>query len=111
MNGVWQPLAYVFVQGLVVGLVLGFVLRRLNKAIAALLGFSILAINVIWFARMMGIELPIPEVNEVFDSVLRVLPFTLSVVKERFGSLMPVLTSLPFIGGLLAGAFLGFRFA
>lgn len=111
MNGVWQPLAYVFVQGLIVGLVFGFALRRLNKAIAALLGFSILAINVIWFARMMGIELPVPEVNEVVDSILRMFPFTFSDVEEQFGSLMPVLTSLPFIGGLLAGTFLGFRLA
>jgi uncharacterized membrane protein (Fun14 family) len=107
----WQPLAYIFVQGLLVGLVVGFAVRKLNKAIAAVLGFSVLAINVVWFARMMGVELPVPQVNDLVDSLLRLLPFTLSDVTERFGSLMPVMTSLPFIGGLLVGAWAGFKLA
>ncbi len=94
-----------------VGLVVGSAVRKLNKVIAAALGFSILAINVIWFARMMGVELPVPQVNDLVDSLLRLLPFTLLDVTERFGSLMPVITSLPFAGGLLLGAWAGFKIA
>ena len=93
------------------GLVVGFAIRKLNKAIATMLGFSILTINVIWFARMMGVELLTHQVNDLVDSLLRLLPFTLSNVTERFGSLMPVITSLPFVGGLLMGAWAGFKIA
>ncbi len=90
---------------------MGFVVRKLNKAIAAMLGFSVLVINVVWFTRMIGVELPVSQINDLIDSIMRLLPFTLSEVTERFGSLMPVIMSLPFIGGLLMGAWAGFKIA
>ncbi len=93
------------------GLIVGFVVRKLNKAIAAMLGFSVLVINVVWFTRMIGVELPVSQINDLIDSIMRLLPFTLSEVTERFGSLMPVIMSLPFIGGLLMGAWAGFKIA
>jgi uncharacterized membrane protein (Fun14 family) len=107
----WGPLAFVFIQGLLVGLVVGFAVRKLNKVVAAVVGFSVLAINVVWFARMMEIDIPIPRVNDVMDFLLRLLPFSASDLLDQFGTMMPLLTSLPFIGGQLVGGFVGFRLA
>ena len=53
---------------------------------------------------MIGVELPVPQVNDLVDSLLRLFPFILSEVTERFESLMPVMTSLPFVGDLLLGS-------
>jgi len=106
-----QPVVIIFIHGLIMGLVIGFAVRKLNRAIAAVFGFSILAINVVWFARMMGVELPISLFNDLIDSLLYLLPFSSSDILEKFGSMMPLITSLPFIGGLLLGGWAGFKFA
>jgi hypothetical protein len=60
---------------------------------------------------MIGVELPVPQVNDLVDSLLRLFPFILSEVTERFESLMPVMTSLPFVGALLLGSWAGFKIA
>ncbi|MCW3978732.1 MAG: FUN14 domain-containing protein [Candidatus Bathyarchaeota archaeon] len=110
-NILLEPMAYVFVQGAIAGLIVGFAVRKLNKAIAAAIGFALLAVNVLWFARMMEIDLQIPQLNELVDSLLELLPFSPSEVAGELGPMMPLLTSLPFVGGFLVGGWIGFKVA
>ena len=110
-NILLEPMAYVFVQGAIAGLIVGFAVRKLNKVIAAAIGFALLAVNVLWFARMMEIDLQIPQLNELVDSMLELLPFSPSEVAGELGPMMPLLTSLPFVGGFLVGGWIGFKVA
>ena len=111
IDALWQPVAYIFGQGILAGLVVGFAMRKLNKVIAAVVGFALLVINVLWFARMTGVDLAIPVLNELFDSLLGLLPFSPSEIAGELGPMMPLVTSLPFIGGFLVGGWAGFKLA
>jgi uncharacterized membrane protein (Fun14 family) len=44
-----QPMAYIFTQGALLGLVVGFAFRKLNKLIAAVIGLALLAVNLLGF--------------------------------------------------------------
>ena len=92
-------------------MVIGFSVRKLNKAIAATVGLLFLVVNVLWIARMMEIDLAIPQLNALIDNLVALLPFTPQELIETYGSNLGALTSLPFIGGLLVGIWIGFKFA
>ena len=102
---------YIFAQGGLAGMVIGFAVRKLNKAIAATVGFLFLVVNVLWIARMMEIDLAIPQLNALIDNLVALLPFTLQEFIETYSSNLGTLTSLPFIGGLLIGIWIGFKLA
>ncbi len=51
-------------------MVTGFAVRKLNKAIAATVGLLFLAVNVLGIARMMEIDLTIPQLNALIDATL-----------------------------------------
>jgi len=110
-NVLLEPVAYVFVQGAIVGLIMGVAVRKLNKVIAAVIGFTLFAVNMLWFARMMGIDLNIPQLNNLADGLLEMLPFSPSEVAGELGPMMPLVASLPFIGGFLVGGWVGFKVA
>ena len=105
--GPYEPLIYIAGQGALVGLVLGFTIRKLNKVIAAVIGFLIVGVNVVWFLRMMEIELPIPAIDPIID----LLPVQPADLIDQYGGMMPAVSSLPFIGGLLVGLWAGFKIA
>jgi len=111
MADYWEPLAYIAVQGLLMGLVVGFAVRKLNKVIAAVVGFSLMAINVVWFMRMLGIDLAIPALNSFADSLIALLPFSPQEALSELGPQIPVLSSIPFVGGFLVGLWGGFKLA
>jgi uncharacterized membrane protein (Fun14 family) len=106
-----QPMAYIFTQGALLGLVVGFAFRKLNKLIAAVIGLALLAVNLLGFVKMMEIKLPIPQLDQLAETILQLLPFAPTDLTDRLGPMMPLLTSLPFIGGAVAGAWIGFKLA
>lgn len=108
---IWEPMIYIFAQGGLAGMITGFAIRKLNKVIAATVGFLFLVVNVLWIARMMEIDLTIPQLNALMDNLVALLPFTPQDLIETYGSNLGTLTSLPFIGGLLVGAWIGFKLA
>jgi uncharacterized membrane protein (Fun14 family) len=108
---IWEPVIYILAQGGLAGMVIGFAIRKLNKAIAATVGLLFLVVNVLWIARMMEIDLAIPRLNALIDNLMALLPFTPQELIETYGTNLGTLTSLPFIGGLIAGIWIGFKLA
>ncbi len=108
---IWEPMIYILAQGGLAGMVTGFAVRKLNKAIAATVGLLFLVVNVLWIASMMEIDLAIPQLNALIDNLVALLPFTPQELIETYGSNLGTLTSLPFIGGLLAGIWIRFQLA
>jgi uncharacterized membrane protein (Fun14 family) len=108
---IWEPIIYTFAQGGLAGVVVGFAVRKLNKAIAAVVGLAFVATNVLWIARMMEIDLTIPQLNALIDNLVALLPYTPSELIEAYGPNLGTLTSLPLIGGLLVGIRIGFKLA
>ena len=108
---IWEPIVYILAQGGLAGMVIGFAVRKLNKAIAATVGLLFLVVNVLWIARMMEIDLAIPQLNALIDNLVALLPFTPQELIETYGSNLGTLTSLPFIGGPLIGIWIGFKLA
>ena len=106
-----QPTLIPLGQGLMVGLVVGFAARKLNKVIAALLGVAIIALNILWFMRMLEFEPGLKVLNQLADAFVRLIPIPLGGLKQELEPLMQVSTRLPFIGGLLLGLIVGFKLA
>jgi uncharacterized membrane protein (Fun14 family) len=102
---------YIFAQGGLAGMVIGFAVRKLNKAIAAALGFIFLIVNILWIARMIKIDLTIPQLNTLIDNLVALLPFTPQELIEVYGPNLGTLTSLPLTGDLLVGTWIGFKLA
>ncbi|HUS78927.1 MAG TPA: FUN14 domain-containing protein [Patescibacteria group bacterium] len=74
---IWEPIAYIFAQGGLTGLIVGFAIRKLNKVIAAAIGFLFLVINLLWVAKMTEIDLSIPpQVNAIIDIATALIPFS-----------------------------------
>jgi hypothetical protein len=82
-------------------------IRKLNKVIAATIGFLIIAIKVFWFLRMMEIPIKLPAIDPILD----LLPVQPADLIDQYGSMMPAVSSLPFIGGALFGLWIGFKIA
>ena len=51
-------------------MVIGFAVRKLNKVIAAVVGFSLMAINVVWFMKILEIDIAIPVLDHIADALL-----------------------------------------
>ena len=105
--GPYEPLIYIAGQGALVGLVIGFMIRKLNKAIAATMGLLIIAINVFWFLRMLEIPINLPAIDPILD----LLPVQPADIVDQYGGMMPAVSSLPFIGGAIVGLWIGFKIA
>jgi uncharacterized membrane protein (Fun14 family) len=68
--GPYEPLIYIAGQGELFGLVIGYMIRKLNKVIAATMGLLIIAINVFWFLRMLEIPINLPAIDPILDLLL-----------------------------------------
>ena len=89
----------------------GFAVRKLNKLIAALVALLIVALNVLWFARMLGVETGFPLLEQLLDNIFGLFPFLQFDVREELRSLFLVATRVPFIAGFILGSFVGFKLA
>ena len=108
----WQPIAYILGAGILVGLITGAAIRRLNKVIAAAIGFALLTVNFLWFMRVFNIDLPMPShLVSIIDAFVRLIPIATQDLVQNFGPVLPLLTSVPFITGFFIGAWIGFRIA
>jgi len=107
--GFLKPMLYLLGQGLIVGLVVGFSVRKLNKVIAALIGVTILALNVLWFMHMLEIDIGFQLLNKLGDTIFRLLPFSIGDLKQELGPLLLVAIQAPFIGGFFLGLIAGFK--
>ena len=105
--GPYEPLIYIAGQGALVGLVIGYMIRKLNKVIAATMGLAIILINVFWFLRMLEIPINLPAI----DLILDLLPVQPADLIDQYGGMMPAVSSLPFIGGALLGQRIEFKIA
>lgn len=109
---IWEPVIYIFAQGGIAGLIVGFAIRKLNKVIAATVGLLFLVVNLLWIAKMMELDLSIPpQISAIIDAATSYIPFTSQDLVDAFGPLVPALTSLPFVGGALVGLWIGFKLA
>ncbi len=106
-----SPLIQIFLMGAVAGLVVGVALRKLNKIIAAAIGLLMLAVNASYLAKMMGYELNLPAFSDIAQTIIDLSPITPSQISEQIGPYMPLFTSIPFIGGVIAGAWIGLKLA
>ena len=112
IDEVWQPVLYLLGQGFIGGLVFGFAARKLNKLIAALVALLIVALNVLWFARMLGIETGFPLLEQqLSDNIFSLFPFSQFDVGKELRPMFLVATRAPFIAGFLFGSVLGFKLA
>jgi len=111
IDEVWQPVLYLLGQGFIGGLVVGFAARKLNKLIAALVALLIVALNVLWFARMLGIETGFPLLEQLSDNIFSLFPFSQFDVRKELRPMFLVATRAPFIAGFLLGSVLGFKLA
>jgi uncharacterized membrane protein (Fun14 family) len=106
-----NPLTQIFLMGAVAGVVVGFAIRKLNKVIAAALGFFMLAMNASYLAMMMGFNLNLPAFDQIAETIISLSPITPEQISDQMGPYMPLFTSIPFIGGALAGVWIGFKIA
>jgi len=107
----WQPVFFLLGQGFVGGLVIGFVARKLNKVIAALFGVIFIALNVLGFMRMLGVDTGLQLLNQLADTLLNLLPISWADVQQQLDAVFMVSIQVPFIGGFLLGLVAGFKLA
>ena len=106
-----SPLVQIFLMGAAGGLAVGIALKKLNKAIAAAIGLLMLAVNASYLAKMMGYELNLPAFSDIAQTIVDLSPITPAQISEQIGPYMPLFTSIPFIGGAVAGAWIGLKIA
>ena len=106
-----SPLVQIFLMGAVGGLAVGVTLRKLNKVIAATIGLLMLAVNASYLAKMMGYELNLPAFSDIAQIIIDLSPITPAQISEQIGPYMLLFTSIPFIGGAVAGAWIGLKLA
>jgi len=106
-----SPLVQIFLMGAVGGLAVGVALRKLNKVIAAAIGLLMIAVNASYLAKMMGYELNLPAFSDIAQTIIDLSPITPVQISEQMGPYMPLFTSIPFIGGAVAGAWIGLKLA
>lgn len=111
VDGIWQPMLYMLGRGFIGGLVVGFAARKLNKVIATLLGATILALNVLWFARMLGGDTGFQLLRQLADAVFGLIPFSWAEVQRELEPVLMVSAQVPFIAGFLIGLASGFKLA
>jgi uncharacterized membrane protein (Fun14 family) len=111
IEGVLRPLLILFGEGLVFGAVVGYATRKLNKLIAAFVGLSLIAINLSYFAGVLGFDTTFPLLGQLVDNLLELLPFSMSRVWGLLEPVMRVVTKVPFLVGLVLGGVLGFKLA
>ena len=81
----------------------------MNKIIAAIIGVTILALNVLWFMRMLEVDIGFQLLNQLGDTIFRLLPFSLGDLKQELEPLLLVSLQAPFIGGFVLGLIAGFK--
>jgi len=108
---IWQPVLYLLGQGFIGGLAVGFAARKLNRVIAALVGVLIVALNILWFARMLGLETGLGLLKRLSDAIFNLLPFSGFDAQEEIRPMFLVATRIPFIAGFILGSAVGFKLA
>lgn len=86
----WQPVFFLLGQGFVGGLVIGFVARKLNKVIAALFGVIFIALNVLGFMRMLGVDTGLQLLNQLADTLFNLLPISWADVQQKLDAVFMV---------------------
>jgi uncharacterized membrane protein (Fun14 family) len=111
IKGVLGPLLTLFSGGLALGAVVGYATRKLNKLIAAFVGLGLIAINIYYFAGVLGLDTAFPLLGQLVDSLVGLLPFSMSRLWEALEPALMVVTQAPFLVGLVLGGVLGFKLA
>ena len=106
-----NPLTQIFLMGAVAGLVVGYALRKLNKVITAAIGLLMFAMNASYLAMMMGYDLNLPAFDQIAETIIGLSPITPGQISEQMGPFMPLFTSIPFLGGIVVGVWIGFKIA
>lgn len=106
-----SPFIQIFLMGAVAGLAVGIALRKLNKVIAVAISILMLAINASYLAKMMGYQLNLPAFDDIAQTIINLSPITPGQISLQLGQYMPLFTSIPFIGGVVSGVWIGFKIA
>jgi uncharacterized membrane protein (Fun14 family) len=111
IEGVTRTLLTLFSGGLALGAVIGYATRKMNKLIAAFVGLGLLAVNLSYFAGVLGLDTAFPLLGQLVDSLVGLLPFSLGRLWEALEPALMVVTKIPFLVGLVLGGVLGFKLA
>jgi len=104
------PLLYTLLLGIAGGFLVGFAIRKLSGLIALLFGVLIFAVNLMGLIRLLGIDLGIPSLQNLINTLFGFLPVSQPDLYKQFGGLLPVVSQIPFIGGFVFGIIVSFRF-
>jgi len=96
---------YPLILGLIGGFLIGFLLRRLGRIIAAIVAIGVFILNTLPILRLIGIQ---PDI-EWLRRLGGLLPTPPSEALESFKSYLPLISSIPFILGLILGLIIGFK--
>jgi uncharacterized membrane protein (Fun14 family) len=105
----WQSIIFTFGEGFILGLIVGYSTRKLNKLIAAFVGLFLLAINLSYLAGMFKIDTTIPLIGQLIDKLLEILPFSIENMWNLLKPILKTFTKIPFLTGLVFGGFVGFK--
>ncbi|MCD6431767.1 hypothetical protein DRO45_02835 [Candidatus Bathyarchaeota archaeon] len=100
MSSVFPSVAYQLGIGGVGGFVLGYIIKKVSKLIAVLLGLFIL------FLLYLGVK-GVISIN--YDALLKAMTDLLGFAGQAAGWLIGFVSLLPFMGSFIAGFLLGFK--
>ena len=100
MSSVFPSVAYQLGIGGVGGFVLGYIIKKVSKLIAVLLGLFIL------FLLYLGVK-GVISIN--YDALLKAIRDLLGFAGQAAGWLIGFVSLLPFMGSFIAGFLLGFK--
>lgn len=100
MSSVFPSVAYQLGIGGVGGFVLGYIIKKVSKLIAVLLGLFILFLLYLGVKRVISIN---------YDALLKAIRDLLGFAGQAAGWLIGFVSLLPFMGSFIAGFLLGFK--
>ena len=100
MSSVFPSVAYQLGIGGVGGFILGYIIKKVSKLIAVLLGLFIL------FLLYLGVK-GVISIN--YDALLKAMTDLLGFAGQAAGWLIGFVSLLPFMGSFIAGFLLGFK--
>ncbi|RLI13757.1 hypothetical protein DRO41_06790 [Candidatus Bathyarchaeota archaeon] len=100
MSSVFPSVAYQLGIGGVGGFVLGYIIKKVSKLIAVLLGLFILFLLYLGVKRVISIN---------YDALWKAIRDLLGFAGQAAGWLIGFVSLLPFMGSFIAGFLLGFK--